>query len=104
MKFEIWTDNVWRGMLYGLLVPVFAYACLYFIYAVLDAAGIFSDVGMAEDFRTRTLGLIAICANLVFIQLLRRRYLSEAMRGMLIATMILVLVWFLRYGINILRA
>lgn len=90
-------------MAMGFAFPVLAYGVLLGIYTLMDSAGLFSDVGFAEDFRTRTLGLMAICTNLFVIQFRRKAYQHETVRGMLIATMILVAAWFFKYGFNILQ-
>ena len=96
-------DSVWRGIAFGLLAPVIAYGVLLTIYTLLDAMGIFSDIGFAEDFRTRTLALFSICANLIFMQRYRKSYQNETIRGILVASMFIVLIWFLFFGIKIIR-
>ncbi len=90
-------------MALGLIVPAGVYGILFLLYTFLDSIGLFSDVGFAEDFRTRTLGLISICANLVLMQTYRKSYRHETIRGILIASMALVVVWFFLYGIKILH-
>jgi hypothetical protein len=71
----------------------------------MDAIGVFSDIGFAEDFRTRTLALIAICANLFIMQFYRKsHYHHETTRGMLVASMILVGIWFWKFGFKILQS
>lgn len=96
-------DSVWRGIGLGILVPVIVYAALLTLYTVLDSMGIFSDVGFAEDFRVRTLALFAICANLILMQRYRKSYQNETIRGILVASMIIVLIWFLFFGIKIIK-
>jgi hypothetical protein len=96
-------DSVWTGMAMGIVVPIVVYGILFLLYSFLDSIGIFSDIGFADDFRTRTLGLISICSNLVLMQFLRKSYRNETTRGILIASMILVVIWFLRFGIKILH-
>jgi hypothetical protein len=97
-------DSVWFGIGVGLLVPAAVYALLITIYTVLDSMGIFSDIGFAEDFRIRTIALISICANLVMMQRFRNSYRHETIRGVLIASMILVVIWFFIFGIKILNS
>jgi hypothetical protein len=96
-------DSVWTGLVIGIVLPVAVYGVLFLLYSFLDAAGVFSDVGFAEDFRTRTLGLISICSNLILMQTIRRSYRNETIRGILIASMILVIIWFFKFGIKILH-
>ena len=96
-------DDVWTGMLLGIIVPLAVYGLLILLYSFLDSIGVLSDIGFAEDFRTRTLSLVAICSNLILMQNYRKSYKNETIRGMLIASMILVVVWFFRFGIKILH-
>lgn len=97
-------DSVWIGLLFGLMIPIVVYLVLLLIYQLMDTMGVFSDVGFAEDFRTRTLALIAICSNLIFMQTFRRfHHHQETTRGILIASMILVGLWFWKFGFKMLQ-
>lgn len=97
-------DSVWLGMGFGLALPAVVYALLLLIYTLMDKMGVFSDVGFADDFRTRTLALISICSNLIVMQFYRKsHHHNETIRGMLIASMLLVAVWFFVFGIKILK-
>lgn len=97
-------DSVWIGLLFGLIIPVVVYLVLLLIYQLMDSMGVFSDVGFAEDFRTRTLALISICSNLIFMQTIRRpHHHHETTRGILIASMILVGIWFWKFGFKMLQ-
>lgn len=92
------------GIIAGLVSPVIVYAILFVLYEFLDTMGVFSDIGFAEDFRTRTLALIAICSNLVVMQFFRRsHWRHETIRGMLIASMLLVGIWFWKFGYKLLQ-
>jgi hypothetical protein len=96
-------DSFVMGLLLGLAVPVVVYGLLRLLYALMDSLGVFSDVGFAEDFRTRTLMLFAICANIIASRFfLKSQYHSETIRGMLFASMLLVLVWFVKFGVKML--
>ncbi|MDX1683766.1 MAG: hypothetical protein R3275_00955 [Saprospiraceae bacterium] len=90
-------DHVWIGMVFGLLVPFVAYGIILFIYDQLDAAGITDSSGMGQFYRERTVGLLAIAANIIPINIFKRRYQINNMRGVLIATMIYVVIWVIRY-------
>lgn len=97
-------DSVWIGLMFGLVIPIVVYLVLLLIYQLMDTMGVFSDVGFAEDFRTRTLALISICSNLIFMQAFRRFHRhQETMRGILIASMILVGIWFWKFGFKMLQ-
>lgn len=103
MKGQFGRDHLGYGIALGLVIPIAVYGILLLIFTFLESQGFMSDIGFPEDFRTRTLGLLSICSNLVTMQLFRRRYRYETMRGVLIATMVLVAVWFFKFGLNILR-
>lgn len=97
-------DSVWLGIGLGILVPATVYALLLTLYTLLDSMGVFSDIGFAEDFRIRTLALIAVCANLILMQQYKKSYRDETIRGILIASMIIVVIWFFMFGIKILKS
>ncbi len=96
-------DSVWFGLALGILLPIVVYGILFLLYAFLDSIGVLSDVGFAEDFRTRNLSLVAICSNLILMQTYRKSYRNETIRGTLIASMLLVFIWFMKFGIKILN-
>lgn len=97
-------DSVWLGIGLGILIPATVYAVLLTLYTLLDSMGVFSDIGFAEDFRIRTLALVAVCSNLVLMQQFKKAYRDETIRGVLIASMIIVVIWFFMFGIKILRS
>lgn len=97
-------DSVWLGIIMGLIVPTVVYGVLRLVYEFMESVGLFSDFGFADDFRTRTLALIAICANLFVMQFYRRTHRHhETTRGMLIASMMLVGIWLWKFGFKILK-
>ncbi len=104
MKARLKKDSVWVGIAIRLVFPIAMYGFLRLLYAFLDTMGVFSDIGFAEDFRTRTLALIAICSNLLLMQLYRRtHYHHETTRGMLIASMLFVGMRFWKFGFKLLQ-
>ena len=103
MREELKRDSVWNGIAFGILLPIVVYGILWLLYAFLDTIGVLTDVGFAEDFRTRTLSLVAICSNLILMQSYRKSFRNETVRGTLIASMILVFIWFMKFGIKILN-
>ena len=103
MREELKRDSVWNGIAFGILLPIVVYGILWLLYAFLDSIGVLTDVSFAEDFRTRTLSLVAICSNLILMQTYRKSFRNETVRGTLIASMILVFIWFMKFGIKILN-
>ena len=96
-------DSLLLGLGLGIIIPAAVYAVLLTLYTILDSLEVFSDIGFAEDFRIRTLALFAICANLVMMQRFKNAYRHETIRGILMASMILVVIWFFVFGIKIMK-
>lgn len=104
MKPMLNRDSVWFGLAIGMIIPIIVYALLLLLYHFLDTVGVFNNIGFAEDFRTRTLALVSICTNLVIMQTFRKMHRNhETIRGILIASMILVGIWFWKFGIKLLQ-
>ena len=103
MNYQRRKDSFPIGLLAGTAVPVSVYGVLLLIYDLLDSSGMISDVGFAEDFRTRTLMLFSICANLVLLSYFRKRNMDNAMRGVVFPTLVFVILWFIFYGRHILH-
>lgn len=90
-------DNLWIGIIIGLIVPFVAYGIILSIYDQLDAAGITDGATMGEMYRQRTVGLLAIAANIIPINIFKRRYQIDNMRGIMISTMVYVVLWVVLY-------
>ena len=86
-------DNLWIGLAVGLLVPFVGYALLLVAYEQLEAMAFASDSWFSPNFRERTLAVIAICLNIIFMNRFRRRRMTESMRGVVFATMLYVFIW-----------
>ena len=97
-------NSFWLGFGIGILVPGIIYAVLLTLYQILDSMGVLSDIGFSEDFRVRTLALFAVCSNLVLLQRYQKARHSESIRGILMASMLLVGIWFWVFGLKILQA
>lgn len=95
-------NKLWIGIAIGLLVPFTAYGILLMIYDQLDAFGILNPTGMSLTFRERTIALIAIIANILPVQLLNRRHMLDAMRGVVFPTLVYVIAWMYYYGMDLL--
>lgn len=91
-------NKLWIGLLIGLLVPFVGYALLLTIYDQLDAMGWTSSIGFSANFRVRTLGVIAICLNLIPLNLFQRRRFGEAVRGIAVMTVIYAIAWVIYFG------
>ncbi|MFN0034915.1 MAG: hypothetical protein ACKVUS_07610 [Saprospiraceae bacterium] len=94
-------DEIWVGLLYGLLLPAAGFLLLYNVFSVLEIKGAASGAGFSENFRERTLAVVAIALNLFALNRFRRRRWDRAMRGVVIATSLLASVWLFRYGLKL---
>ena len=92
-------DNIFLGIAIGLGMPVAAYGILLTIYDMLDKYGLLDGTGFSENFRARTLALVAICSNILVIQYFMKRYASKSMRGVLLSTFILAVIWILYFKV-----
>lgn len=86
------------GLIIGLLAPFVAYAVIISIYEMGDSQGWFDGSSTTQHFRARTQGLFAIAANLITINIFRRKKHENSMRGVVIATAIYIFIWIAMYA------
>lgn len=91
-------NKLWVGLLIGLVVPFVGYAILLIIYDQLDAMGATSSIGFSDNFRQRTLGVIAICLNLIPINIFQRKRFGESLRGLALVTVLYAIGWVIYYS------
>lgn len=87
-------DRFITGFIVGIMVPIAAYGILLTVYDLLVETVLTGSQG----FRERSLALFALCFNLLPFHYFRRRHMDNAMRGMIIPTMIYVVLWVYFYG------
>lgn len=92
-------NEIWVGLLYGVLLPTISFILLYQIFSLLELKGAASGAGFSPNFRERTLAIVAIALNLIPLNIFRRRRWELSMRGVVIATGLLALAWLFRYGL-----
>jgi hypothetical protein len=93
-------NEIWAGLLIGLLLPVVVFLVLYQLFALLELQGAASGAGLSSNFRERTLAIVAIAVNLWPMNIYRRRRWELAIRGVVVATSVLALFWLVRYGLK----
>lgn len=86
-------NEVWVGLVIGLLLPSLGFLLLYQLFKLLEIQGAASTTGFSPMFRERTLSIVSIALNLIPLNLFRRRRWENAMRGVVIASVVLVAVW-----------
>lgn len=94
-------DEIWVGLLYGILFPAAGFLVLYNLFSLLEIKGAASGAGFSENFRERTLAIVAIALNLFALSRFRRLRWERAMRGVVIATSLLAIVWLFIYGVKL---
>jgi hypothetical protein len=86
-------DHLWIGLAVSLLVTAVAY------FLFIQLADYFSaPANGGVSFRPRTLALLAICINVLPMNVFRRTYRTRSMKGLMIGVMVLAAVWFFYYG------
>jgi hypothetical protein len=93
-------NNIIAGLVYGILLPLMGFVMLYQVFSLLELKGIASRAGLSENFRERTIAIIAIALNLIPMNIFKARRWDLSIRGVVIATAILALVWVIRYGVS----
>jgi len=94
-------NEIWAGLIFGILLPSAGFLILMQIFSLLEIKGAASGAGLSEDFRERTLAIVAIALNLIPMSIYRNRRWDKAIRGVVIATGVLALAWVVRYGIKL---
>ena len=98
----LYTDKFWFGLIVGLCFPIVSYGILLTVIDFADQQILPPDVMISQDFRERTLSVIAICFNLIPFHFYQRKYADNTMRGMVIPTVMFVGLWFWIYGLPLL--
>jgi hypothetical protein len=87
-----------QGLLFGFLVPFVSYAVLLLLNEKISGflfSGNRSDQLILDN---RTVGILAVCFNLIPFHRFDRNRKTKAMRGILLSTFILIILWLYIYG------
>ncbi|PHN04109.1 hypothetical protein [Flavilitoribacter nigricans] len=84
-------NEIWIGLVVGLLLPFVGYALL------LSASDYIINNNLGSGFRPRSLALIAVCLNIIPMNVFMSRGQGQSMRGLLIMTIVYAVVWFLYF-------
>ncbi len=91
-------NNLWVGMGIGLLFPLFGFSIVYGVFDLMMSSGFMDDAPMhLVSKRMRTMTLIGICTNIYWIRRYNKRFTDQTLRGVVIGTMILSIIWFFFY-------
>ncbi len=91
-------NSLLLGLGLGLLLPTVGFLLIYFGYTQLEEAGLVSERGFSNYFRERTSAVIAICLNLIPLNLFMKRRATQSMRGIVLSTIVLVVIWVIYFG------
>lgn len=91
-------NNIIVGLGLGTLLPLLTFIVLYFGYNQLEAAGVVSEIGFSPMFRERTTSIIAICTNLIPLNIFQKRRATQSMRGIVLSTVVYVVIWVVYFG------
>ena len=97
-------DNVMVGIAIGVTVPVLGYLLVDGMLGLLDTLGVRGMGQTVITFKERSTMLISLCANLIPFWIMSRMRNDDTMRGILIATAIYAIGWFIIYGPLILNS
>ena len=95
-------DQVWVGILVGLLAPIFWYFIWLSLYDAIETMGWIEPGGISEDFRQRTSALVAVCLNILPLQIFKTHYMDRSMRGIVFPTVLYVGVWLYFFASSVL--
>jgi hypothetical protein len=94
-------NNISTGLLVGLLLPVAGWVFFNALFDLLEMKNLASSEGFSQNFRERTLAIVAIALNLMPLNFYRRIRADQAMRGVVLATGLMALIWLGRYGVGL---
>ncbi len=94
-------NSILVGIALGTFIPFVGFALLLELYDFMDGAGVISNENMSENFRERTIGLLAICLNLIPFYLYNSRWTVQTMRGIIFPTIIYAFAWVFIYGVKL---
>lgn len=86
-------NKIWLGLAIGTLLPAIGFGVLWGLFYLSDQLELSGAFELSEDFRLRTLSIVAIGLNILPMNRFQKLRAEKVMRGILIATGVLVIVW-----------
>ncbi len=91
--------NTFRtGLLWALVLPLLGFGLFFGLFNLLEQLGAVSEAGFRPLFRERTSALVGIALNAVLMNYYNRLRFTEAMRGVVVPTVLYVVVWVILFG------
>ena len=94
-------DSILTGVVIGLIIPFVGYAILLSLFDWMQGMGWVEPNGLSPTFRQRTLSVLAICLNIIPINIFKRKWWNESMRGVVFPTGAYVIAWIIYFGKHI---
>ncbi len=94
-------NHISTGLILGLVLPTVVFLILYQIFTILEMRGAASGTGLSENFRERTLAIVALAINVWPMRIFQNRRWEAAVRGIVVATTILAVSWVAFYGLKL---
>ena len=91
------TDRITNGILIGLFVPIVLLGLLLSLFESLGILKTGAEITTVQILKPRTLALLAICTNVLFMQTFSAMRWIHSMRGITIATFVCVCLWLMKY-------
>jgi len=91
-----------NGMFVGFLIPLVSFGVLMLLYKGLEASGVIGTTALSENFRVRTMAIVAIAFNAIPMNRFQKRRYTDSMRGIVIPTMVFVVIWMVYFGLDLL--
>ena len=91
-------NKVLFGLLFGLATSIIGYGVISLLFDAMVSTGIMDEAyGDAYFQRQRTIWLISICANIIGVQMFRKRKNQNIQRGVAIFTVLAAAIWVFYY-------
>lgn len=91
-------DSLMLGLIAGIIIPVAAFALLLTFKDGLVSGGVIPvEYGDSLSLQ-RTLAVLAICANVISLQIFNKRKFYQTVRGIVFPTFAYVGFWMYHYG------
>jgi len=91
-------DSLILGILIGLAIPFVGYALILTLFEQIAATDWLSSETRTISFRSRTIAVLAICLNIIPFKIYQRRWYHSTMRGIILATLIYVVWWLIKFS------
>ena len=90
-------NHIGIGMALAMISPIAGFGLIYLIFGLLAHLGIMDTADLELNGRVRTMVILAICTNIIWIKKFNQPFTLQTLRGIILITMILSAAWFFLY-------